>query len=154
MGELEGKLMLKPKAGLAGEEVKGGAGVGVEEGEDYDSFEDYSGADDEDEEDTLLPLKRLRRRTEQYMLIRHLVEKLGEEHVFVAAREGRREKLRKTLLLDMGNAMKRVVETDERGGEQELYMLKTYELMGAPEECVMALKQARAGHKKVKRKGH
>lgn len=153
MGELEGKLMLKPKLELAGSEAKDGGSDGVEAGEDYDSFDDYSGADDEDEEDSLVPLKRLRRRMEQCVLIRQLAESLGEDHPFVAAREERREKLRKTLLLDMGNAMKRVVETDEKGGEQELYMLKTYEMMGAPEECVMALKQARAGHEKVKGKG-
>ncbi len=154
MEELEGRLMLGGKVVPAvDEKVKDGDDGGLGEIEEDDSFDDYSGGEDEDEEDTLVSLKRLRRRVEQFVLIRRLAEKLGEEHPFVAKREERREKLRKTLLLDMGNAMKRAIETNGTDGEEQLYMLKTYELMGAPEECLAALKQTKVAQKKEKGKG-
>ena len=134
-----------------GEEARGEDDGFVEEGEGLDDGDDDEEEDEEDDDDMVL-MKRLRRRMEQFVIIQRLAERLGEEHPFVAAREERRERLRKTLLLDMGNAMKRAVETDGETGEKELYMLKTYDLMGEPGECMTVLKQAKAGLRKEKGK--
>ena len=142
--ELEQKLMLAPK----GKDDRDAASE--VEGEEEDS-EDES-AEDEDEEDNAVPVKRLRRRMQQYMLILQLAEKLGLEHPFVVEQEVRRERLRETLLLDMGSATKSAVETDGEGREGQLYMIGTYELMGAAKECMEVLKEARGGQKNEKGK--
>lgn len=135
--ELEQKLMLAPKH----EDDGNGAGEGGAEGEEEEDSEDES-ADDEDEEDTAVPVRRLRRLMHKYVCIRQLAERLGAEHPFVVKQEAKRAKLREALLLDMASAMKRVVETDGEEKKGQLYMIETYKMMGAAEECVKAVKEA------------
>ena len=151
VGELEQKLMLAPKHPPA-ESGSGGNGTeGAEEIEEDDTDDDS--AADQEEEDSIVPVKRLRRRMQQYMLIRQLAEKLGNEHPFVIKQEERKERIRNTLLLDMGSAMKQAVEMDGEGRDKQLYMLGTYNLMGESDECIKVLKQARGGHSSRERRG-
>lgn len=136
--DLEQKLMLTPKQK---DDRLGAVGEGGGDEEDIEESDEES-VDEEDEEDTGVPMRRLRRLMHVYMQIRQLAEKVGTKHPFVAKQETRRAKLREALLLDMGNAMKRAVDTDERERKGQLYMIESYKVMGEAEECMKALRDA------------
>lgn len=143
VGELEQKLMLVSTAGGDRD------GAGERDGEGEEKFDDDSddGSADEDEEDEgeeeviTVPVKRFRRLAQRYVSISRLAKQLGSEHPFVVRQEARRAKLKEALLLDMGSAMKRIVETDGEEKSGQLYMMETYEMMEAAEECLKAVKE-------------
>ena len=146
VGDLEVKLMLAPKPQPESHN-DGEEGDGIEEDSEDDS------EDSEDEDDAAIPVKRLRRRVQQYMLIRRLAEKLGLEHPFVVKQEERRGRLRQTLLLDMNSALKTAVDMDGEGREKQLFMMGTYKMMGEWGECMEVLREAKGGLKAGNGKG-
>ena len=143
--ELEQKLMLVPTA--AGDRDGAGERNGQRAEEEADDDSDDGSADedeaDEGEEEVItLPVKRFRRLAQRYVSVSRLAKRLGSEHPFVSKQEARRAKLKEALLLDMGSAMKRIVETDGEEKSGQLYMMETYEMMEAAEECLKAVKEA------------
>ena len=78
IGELESRLMIGSngeRKGEGSEEIGGDPSESEEESED------------EENENTGIPVPRLRRHMEQYMCIRRLFEKIGDEHPFLVKQE-------------------------------------------------------------------
>ncbi|KAL2040667.1 hypothetical protein N7G274_006646 [Stereocaulon virgatum] len=129
IGELEGRLMVGST----------GARKGEEEGEDGE----WSESEEESEEDeggSDVAVTKLGRHVEQYMYIRRLFEKIGEEHPFLVKQEERVLKLKQTVLLDLNSALKQAVAGgNERRGDL-LKLLGIYRQMGQVNEALNVLK--------------
>lgn len=125
IGQLEERLMLVQN--------------GVQDG----GVEDYeSDAESEDEVEVIMT-GRLRRRAEEYVYVTRLVRKLGPELPFLVGQEERILRLKQTILLDLGNALKQVyaIRSDQRGNV--LRILDVYRTMGEQGEALRMLKEAK-----------
>ncbi|KAL7275221.1 hypothetical protein RUND412_001836 [Rhizina undulata] len=97
-----------------------------------------------DDGEGLTSLKRLRKLVAAYLFItQHLMRKLPpvEEHPFLRAQRPRMEKVRATILLDLGSALK-----EERAKEEEGKVLELMELfarLGAEGEAVKVFREGR-----------
>ena len=133
--ELEQRLLLTPKTTKSqGNGDPSSAGDG-----ELDS--DSDSEDDGEDDDAQIPLRRLRRRVEKFLLIRRLAEKLGTDQPFVAKQENRILQLRRTLLLDMSSTLKTAVTLDDERGTYRLFMLETYKIMDEANEAMKVLKE-------------
>ena len=159
IGELEQGLLLSPEpeskskskltmttANLAAAKVEsnGTQQNGKEEDAELEPESDSDSEDEGEEEEAQTSLRKLRRRVEQYVLIKRLVERLGLEHPFVAKREDRIAQVRRTLLLDMGSGLKQAVLSTGGQGRDELFMLATYDMMGEPAEAITVAKEVKS----------
>ena len=138
IGELEQRLLLNTESKTQGKGRR-------QHGDGAGGSEDDSGSDSEEsiEEETHVPILRLRRRVEQYMLVKKLAEKLGVEQPFVAKQENRILKIRRTLLLDMSSALRSVVGSRDDRRKDHLFMLETYGMMDERNEAMKILKEVK-----------
>ena len=125
VGELESRLML------------------VQDGtKDGDGDDLASDDDSEDEAEEQAGVGRLTRHAQQYVYITKLVEKLGPEHAFLVEMENRISRLKQTVLLDLGSALK---QARAAAGEEVkpviLRVLDAYRIMGAAGEALKILKE-------------
>lgn len=132
IGELEERLMLASTA-------SGKAGANEEQGELSDVDEESG---DEGEVDGIA-IPRLRRHTEQYMCIRQLIEKIGDEHPFLVKEEERVLRLKQTVLLDLNSALKQAVSGGEENRDDLLKLLGIYKQMGQANEAMAILKESK-----------
>ncbi|KAH7054222.1 oligomeric golgi complex component, COG2-domain-containing protein [Macrophomina phaseolina] len=130
VGELE--------AGL----VENGTEAGSVESSDEDEDEEDEDSEDEDEGDTggSISLARLRRLARQYLGVRQIVRKIGVEHPFLVAQEPRLTKIRNTLLLDLGAALKQAKAAGPQGKNRVLKVMSIYAEMDEGMEAVKVLK--------------
>ena len=132
IGELEERLMLASNGERKGE------GDGEE-----DNLSESEGESEEDEENTGIPVPRLRRHMEQYMCIRQLFEKIGDDHPFLVKQEERVLRLKQTLLLDLNSALKQAVAGGEDMQGYLLKLLGIYKQMGQAHEAMNVLKESK-----------
>ena len=125
MGELEFSLGLRQRettVATVKEEDEEEMEVKEEWSEDWndegyaDSDEEYGGSGE-----TPVP-PRLKKRTEQFLMIAVLMGRFNSQHPFLMAEHGRVQKLRETLLLDMDAAIR--AEPDVKG-KQEIMRLRS-----------------------------
>ena len=129
IGELEQRLML----------------VGHEKVDEGEQSEGDDESDDDDDGDTNgIPISRLRKHIEQYMLINRSVGKVGREHPFLATQEERIMRLKQTILLDLSSALKSAVAGGEETKDEILKLLGLYKQMGQGDEAIMELKELKS----------
>ena len=103
------------------EELEEKLGIKIKEVEDGEDNEDE---DDEDEdEDTLdgpegssynSAVRRLRKQSEQYLMIVFQSSKIGSSHPFLVSLQPRVEELRKTLILDLSASLRQAKSSNDR----------------------------------------
>ncbi|KAK7544883.1 oligomeric golgi complex component, COG2-domain-containing protein [Phyllosticta citribraziliensis] len=123
---------------------------GSDDDDDDDDEEDYEDEDsDADDEQQDIPgavsLPRLRRLVRQYLSIRQLADHIGAEHPFLVAQEPRLIKIRNTLLLDLGAALKHAKAAGVTGQRRVLQIMSIYAEMDEGAEAVKVLKGERSG---------
>ena len=131
IGELESRLMLASDG-----ERKG-------EGNEEDELSESEGESEEDEETAGIAVPRLRRHMEQYMCIRQLFEKIGDDHPFLVKQEERVLRLKQTLLLDLNSALKQAIAGGEEMKGDLLKLLGIYKQMGQAHEAINVLKESK-----------
>lgn len=107
---------------------------------------DYAGQgfDSEDDDgqsngvDSSIPVRKLHRHTQQYLLLSRSIARLGSEHPFLQAQRSRMAELRRTLLLDLGAALKQAKAA--KAQEATLALVRIYADLGAEQDGVKALK--------------
>lgn len=77
-----------------------------------------SGEDSDESHSGDMSTSRLGRHTQQYLLARHIMNRVGPDHPFIVRQEVRMTKVKNTILLDMGNALK------QAGGQDTRYLMK------------------------------
>ncbi|KAL8651358.1 MAG: hypothetical protein Q9226_004739 [Calogaya cf. arnoldii] len=85
-----------------------------------------------------MSISRLSRHAQQYLLAQRIMKRVGLDHPFVSGQEGRLAKVRTTLLLDVGNALK------QAGGRDTEYLMKIlaiYRDLGESQETSKVLRQ-------------
>ena len=92
-----------------------------------------SGDESEEGEDGSILVSRLSRHVRHYLLADKVMRRIGSEHPFVAAQESRMARLKDTILLDLGNALKQGDHHDERS---TIRILALYRDMGEPQEAL------------------
>ncbi|KAK7559190.1 oligomeric golgi complex component, COG2-domain-containing protein [Phyllosticta citricarpa] len=133
-----------------GDEGKASSDDDDDDSDDHDD-EDYEDEDDDDDDDEqqdipgAVSLPRLRRLVRQYLSIRQLAEHIGAEHPFLAAQEPRLIKIRNTLLLDLGAALKHAKAAGAAGQPRVLKIMSIYAEMDEGAEAVKVLKGERSG---------
>ncbi|KAF2090749.1 hypothetical protein K490DRAFT_34671, partial [Saccharata proteae CBS 121410] len=129
LGELESGLMV---------------GSGVKHAEAGSDSESDTEEEDEDDgqggEDEPAGLARLRRLVRQYLVVRQLVQRVGPEHPFLVTQESRMMKVRNTLLLDLGAALKQAKSTGPSGQGRVLKTMAIYAEMDESAEAVKVLR--------------
>ncbi|KAI4094525.1 MAG: hypothetical protein LQ339_007486 [Xanthoria mediterranea] len=85
-----------------------------------------------------MSISRLTRHTQQYLLAQQIMKRVGSDHPFVVRQEARMTKVKNTILLDVGNALK------QAGGQDTEYLMKIlaiYRDLGEYQEASKVLKQ-------------
>ena len=119
------------------------ASTGLHKDEENGDEGDLSESEEEDEESNGIAVSKLRRHMEQYMYIRGLVEKIGEDHPFLVKQEERVLRLKQTVLLDLKSALKQTVASGEEGKGDLLKLLEIYKQMGQANEAISVLKESK-----------
>ncbi|KAK4691588.1 conserved oligomeric Golgi complex subunit 2, partial [Lecanoromycetidae sp. Uapishka_2] len=132
IGELEEKLML----GSAGTKK-------LEENEEEEHSSESDGESEEEGQGDGIAIPKLRRHMEQYTYIRHLVEKIGEQHPFLEKQEERILRLKQTVLLDLNSALKQALGGGEDAKGDLLKLLGIYKQMGQANEAMKILKESK-----------
>ena len=132
IGELEERLMLASNGERKGE---------GDQGEDIIS--ESEGESEEEEENRAIAVPRLRRHMEQYVCIRQLFEKIGDDHPFLVKQEERVLRLKQTLLLDLNSALKQAIAGGEDMKGDSLKLLGIYKQMGQAHEAMNVLKESK-----------
>jgi hypothetical protein len=122
--------------------------LGISEGADDLDEEDDEDEDEDEEEKSddegskdgsaLIPLRRLRRHAQQYLLIMNLIERLGPEHPFLLEQKGRLDEARKTMLLDLAAALRQAKTSNL--ADSILAVTKIYAALDAEAESVKVLR--------------
>ncbi len=102
-----------------------------------DEFSD-SGEDSDEGHAGSMSTSRLRRHTQQYLLAQHIMNRVGLNHPFIVRQEARMIKVKNTILLDVGNALK------QAGGQDIKYLMKLlaiYRDLDESQEASKVLKQ-------------
>lgn len=123
--ELEERLDIKTKTG--------------EEDEDEDEDED----DDESSSDTegspyASAVRRLRKQSEQYLLIVRQCERIGSSHPFLIMLQPRMDEVRKTLLLDLSASLRQAKSSDDK--KAVLGLSQIFSVLDAQSDALKVLK--------------
>ncbi|KAL8948578.1 MAG: hypothetical protein Q9222_005247 [Ikaeria aurantiellina] len=94
---------------------------------------------DEDYEGRHL-ISRLKRHVEQYLLAQKTMKRVGLDHPFIVNQNSRIAKIKDTMLLDLGNALKQAAGQDH---EQMTKILMMYGDLGGSQEALKLLKEGR-----------
>jgi hypothetical protein len=101
------------------EELEEKLGIKVKEGEDDDD-DDEDEDDEDDDEDTAegsshnSAVRRLRKQSEQYLMIVFQSSKIGLSHPFLVSLQPRVEEVRKTLILDLSASLRQARSSNDR----------------------------------------
>ncbi|KAG8529761.1 uncharacterized protein KY384_005242 [Bacidia gigantensis] len=106
--------------------------------------EDAASEDESEEEaEAAADIGRLKRHVEQYGYVTRLVNRLGSEHPFLLRQEDRILRLKQTVLLDLGSALKQVMADHDRKGMIP-DILELYKIMEAQRDAVAVLQETRS----------
>lgn len=127
------------------EELEAKLGIKTKEGEEDDEDDD----DDEEDDDTSSDLgsspcasttKRLRKQSEQYLLIVCQSSKIGQSHPFLVSLQPRVDEVRKTLILDLSASLRQAKSSNDRNA-----VLGLSQVFGALDAQSDALKVLKGG---------
>lgn len=112
--------------------------LGVVQSEE-DGFEEDEEDEDDDEDESLagIPLSRLRRHADSYLLINRMIQRLVPDHPFLIAQKARLLELKKTLLLDLASALRKAKQGKS---ETVLGLVMIYTDLDAQGESLKVLK--------------
>jgi len=125
------------------EELEEKLGIKIKEGEDDDDDDDE---DDEDDEDTPesssynSAVRRLRKQSEQYLIIVFQSSKIGSSHPFLVLLQPRVDEVRKTLILDLSASLRQARSSNDRNA-----VLGFSQVFGILEAQTDALKVLKGG---------
>ncbi|CZT21809.1 uncharacterized protein RCC_07676 [Ramularia collo-cygni] len=108
-----------------------------------DSFEDEEDEEEDEEDEDAdetspgIPLNRLRRHADSYLLISRMIEKLEPDHPFLVAQRAKLLDLKKTLLLDLAAALRSAKQSKS---EAVLGLVRIYSDLDAQAESCRVLK--------------
>lgn len=104
---------------------------------------DFSDSEEDSEEESRdgVSTSRLKRHAQRYIYIRRLVDRIGPSHPFLMKQEERILRLRQTVLLDLGNALKQMSSTSDEDKTRLMKILGIYRDMGEPEEALKIFKE-------------
>lgn len=126
---LEDRLAVQSPKVVGRDEVAGSDAES--DGDDFDDYDDDDGQD----EDT----GGLKAKVQDFLLLRQLEQGVGSEHPLVIANQSRVTKVRNTLLLDLGTALRQArARTDS--GQAVMKVVGLYRDMDAAKEAVQVLK--------------
>lgn len=139
LDELESSLMLDGKNGS-------------EDGLDEDEDEDDSDSEVKDRDDRMsanndakgsasLSFGMVRRHIQQYMLLKSLANHVGSHHPFLGQQEQRMLRIRTTLLLDLGTAVKEAKAPPKPDHEKLLRLLRLYDKMSEGADALAVLRE-------------
>ena len=131
---LEKKLMLVSKATKDEEDEDEGSDSDEENGEELAG---------------VVEIGKPCRHAAQYVYITKLVQKLGPEHPFLESQEERIQRLRQTILLDLGTALKQAAAAGEDGQLAILKALGVYKAMNESKEAIRVLKETKSQKPRV-----
>ena len=131
LGELEKRLIMVPD---------GSAKVGQED-EDIAGLSDSEDENEEEEQANVMSASRLQRHAQQYLYIKRLMAKVGAEHSFSVWQEERVLRMKQTVLLDLGSALKQTTSTTDNGKERLLKILRIYGDMDEPDDALKLLNE-------------
>ncbi|KAL8724743.1 MAG: hypothetical protein Q9166_007782 [cf. Caloplaca sp. 2 TL-2023] len=92
---------------------------------------------DEGQEGGIL-ISRLNRHAKQYLLTQRIIRRVGPDHPFLMKQAGRMTKIKGTILLDLGNALKQAGGQDT---EQIMRVLAIYRDLGESQEATKLLSE-------------
>jgi hypothetical protein len=101
------------------EELEEKLGIKIKEGEEDDEEDEDEEEDDETPLDTessscASAAKRLRKQSEQYLLIVAQCNKIGPSHPFLVSLQPRVDEVRKTLILDLSASLRQAKASNDR----------------------------------------
>ena len=145
LGELEGGLMVNPatphKSPLR--ETLNGTHEDEDEEELLHVSDDSDFEDDEDDDNPdglLMPVGKVQRNVQQYLIVKQLIDKVGPDHPFLVAQQSRMARIRSTLLLDLGAALKQARGAGDSGKSRVLRVVGILRDMDEADEAVRLLK--------------
>lgn len=110
--------------------------------EDHAEIADHAFSDSGEESDDGLEggiiISRLGRLAKQYLLTERIVKRVGPSHPFIVKQGARMTKVRNTVLLDLGNALK---QTDGQDTEHMMRVLAIYRDLGESQEASKVLRE-------------
>ncbi|KAI4092319.1 MAG: hypothetical protein LQ344_003564 [Seirophora lacunosa] len=125
--ELEQSLMITPDEAMQNKDA-GNDHQEINEGdEDSDDSQEGNGS-----------TSGLIRHVRQYLLTRREMERMGPHNKFIVQNQARLKKVKDTILLDLGNALK---QTSGRDDQQLITLLAAYRDLDASHEAVQVLKE-------------
>lgn len=136
LGDLESRLMVSTRAKSDSEDEDDWCPSEVDEESDESQSTDTNEAG-------VLSTRRLRALSRDYSYIRRLISKLDPRHPFLADQEPRIIRVRNTLLLDMGSALKSAMTAGATRNEQTMKILNLYREMDEANEAVQILRGRR-----------
>ncbi|KAL8711511.1 MAG: hypothetical protein Q9220_004170 [cf. Caloplaca sp. 1 TL-2023] len=119
--------------------VSNGTHGGNEMDENGEESSDSGEEGDDNHEGSSLIL-RLKRHVEQYLLAQNIIRRVGLDHPFIVNQQSRFTKIKDTILLDLGNALKQAVGQDN---EQVAQILIMYRDLGGSQEALKLVKEGR-----------
>lgn len=156
LGELEGRLVVEPAQRRHAKDDADGPLDGTsrdreseEEDEDaeYDSESDVDEGVDASDTSASLALSRLGRRVKDYRILQETARRIGDQHPLIVAQQARMVRVRNTLLLDLGNAIRynqtRKGADGSAGSTRLLKTMKLYRDLDASHEAVSVLRSLR-----------
>ncbi|EAS31091.3 uncharacterized protein CIMG_06570 [Coccidioides immitis RS] len=111
--------------------------------EDDESGDDEDRDQDESGDTTLVSLRRLERHIQQYLSLKTVINRVGEQHPFVVGQSNRIATIKTALLLDLRTAVKQGDTVGRKREDRLLKILHLHELLGEETEAVMALLKLR-----------
>ncbi|KZF20305.1 hypothetical protein L228DRAFT_262970 [Xylona heveae TC161] len=132
--ELEGRLMVKYAGQSSLDDETAEAGFTSESEEDSDE-EEYS-----EDNNGSLSIAKLKGLVQRYLYVTQLIDHIGSEHPFLIAQESRLMRVRNTILLDLGTALKHAKTSHTKSPDRLMKIMAVYREMGEAKEAVQALK--------------
>ncbi|KAL8929569.1 MAG: hypothetical protein Q9208_001238 [Pyrenodesmia sp. 3 TL-2023] len=129
LGELERSLVIP-----AGEASQNGKAPRI----DRDTSESDEESDDSQEDNSTT--SRLDRHVRHYLLTRRGMERIRSGHPWVAQQEARMKRVKNTILLDLGNALK---QSSTGNDEQTTRLLAAYRDLGESQQALKVLRERR-----------
>lgn len=144
--ELETRMMIQPVTNGTREADHDNYHDDDDNEQDEDEDDDDDDIDDQDDDETTgaratnAAVSRLAKHAQLYLLLQHLIQQVGPDHPFVALQHHRTVNLRKTLLLDLGAALKQAKKDGKPAGHRTLNLLSIYRALGEGEHLMSLLK--------------
>ena len=115
------------------------------EGLDISDSEEESGDEDipnfEEEGAPIIPIKKLRQRLQDYLVLQQMMAKVGLKHPFLISQESRTTRVQNTILLDLSTALKQSKKIGEAGRDRLMKILALYRDMEQAAGAVQAIKE-------------